>query len=84
MLELIIKALSKRGREESKTNSCTDHQEHDHSPKCVRTPNTREAEEEGSKQPKALSVILRGNHKWWFEYAWPIGSGAIGRCGLAG
>jgi hypothetical protein len=19
---------------------------------------------------------------WWFEYAWPMGSGAIGRCGL--
>jgi hypothetical protein len=24
------------------------------------------------------------NHVWWFEYAWPIGSGTVRRCGLVG
>ena len=23
-------------------------------------------------------------HVWWFEYAWPMGSGTIRRCGLVG
>jgi hypothetical protein len=28
--------------------------------------------------------VFRIEGLWWFEYAWPIGSSAMWRCGLVG
>lgn len=68
---------------ESKTNSCPDHEEHGHVPMCSIVAHPIQGRHE-ARGVKALSIILSGKHKWWLEYAWPIGSGIVGRCGLVG
>lgn len=82
-MQVIIKILTERDREESKTNPRPGHQEHDRTPMC-RVGAHPIQERQKMRGVQALSVILRGNHKGWLEYAWPMGSGTVGRCGLVG
>ena len=45
--------------------------------RAVTQPSPKLARKEKEKKAEAIQV-------WWFEYAWPTGSGTIRRCGLVG